>query len=55
MFPVEIAQMARAELEQAGADLTYREIEGLSHSYARTENPALIHWFNAALQVPSNA
>ena len=55
MFPVEIAQMARAELEQAGADLTYRQIEGLSHSYARTENPALIHWFKAALQVPSNA
>jgi phospholipase/carboxylesterase len=55
MFPVEIARMARAELEQAGADLTYREIVGLSHSYARTENPALIDWFNAALQVPSNA
>jgi len=55
MFPVEIAQMARAELEQAGADLTYREIVGLSHTYARSENPALINWFNRTLQVPIDA
>lgn len=52
MFPVEAAHMARDELERAGAELTFREIEGLSHTYARTENPALIQWFNPALTIP---
>ncbi|MBT4162905.1 MAG: phospholipase [Gammaproteobacteria bacterium] len=45
MFPVETAQMAEAELIAAGANLTCRIIEGLSHTYARTENPALLDWF----------
>lgn len=53
MFPIESAYMARAELEQAGANLKFREIEGLSHTYARSENPALIHWFNNKLAIPS--
>lgn len=53
MFPVEMAQMARYELEMAGAKLTYREIEGLSHTYARTENAALVNWFNPELTIPS--
>ena len=53
MFPIEVAWMARQELQDAGADLTFREIEGLSHTYARGENPALIEWFNAALTIPA--
>ncbi len=53
MFPIESAYMARAELEQAGANLTFREIEGLSHTYARSENPSLITWFNKELVLPS--
>lgn len=52
MFPIEAAQMARHELESAGAKLTYREIEGLSHTYARSEHPALIPWFNPELVIP---
>lgn len=55
MFPIETAWMAREELEGAGADLTFREIEGLSHTYARRESPALIEWFNPALTVASGA
>lgn len=51
MFPVETAQMAAEELKQAGADLTYREIDNLSHAYARSENPDLLAWFNPALKV----
>ena len=49
MFPIEVAYMAREELDRAGAQLTFREIEGLSHAYARSENPALIEWFNPTL------
>lgn len=45
MFPVETAHMAEAELTSAGANLTCRIIDGLSHTYARTENPALLDWF----------
>ena len=45
MFPVETARMAEAELTGAGADLTCRIIDGLSHTYCRTENPALLDWF----------
>ncbi len=52
MFPIETAHMAKHELETAGANLKYREIPGLPHSYARFENPALIEWFNPNLTVP---
>jgi phospholipase/carboxylesterase len=45
MFPIETAYMAQAELEAAGANLTFRPIEELSHTYARTENPAVLDWF----------
>ncbi len=45
MFPVETAYMAEAELTAAGSDLTCRIIDGLSHTYCRTENPALLDWF----------
>ena len=37
--------MAESELTAAGANLTCRIIEGLSHTYARSENPALLDWF----------
>lgn len=53
MFPVETAHMAAAELENAGADLIFRELEGHSHTYARSENPALIQWFNPRLTIPT--
>ncbi|MDZ7684856.1 MAG: hypothetical protein U5O39_07460 [Gammaproteobacteria bacterium] len=53
MFPIEAAHMAKHELEQAGADLTYREVDGLSHTYARAEHPALIERFNPALSIPA--
>ncbi len=51
MFPIEAAHMAKHELEASGAKVTYREIEGLSHTYARSEHPALIEWFNPELSV----
>ena len=54
MFPIETAYMAKHELENAGAKLNFREIQGLPHSYARFENPALLEWFNPQLTVANN-
>lgn len=51
MFPIETAYMAQSELSAAGANLTFRAIDGLSHTYARTENDALLKWFNPALSL----
>ncbi len=54
MFPIETAYMAQAELEAAGANLVFRPIEGLSHSFCRAEAPHVINWFNPALKSPAN-
>jgi phospholipase/carboxylesterase len=44
MFPVQTARMARAALETAGAHVVYREIQDLSHTYPRDENPRILDW-----------
>ena len=41
------ARMARETLLAAGARLVYREIEDLSHTYPRDENPRILDWLNA--------
>jgi phospholipase/carboxylesterase len=48
MFPPEMARHAQRALEEAGADVTYREIADLSHTYPRDENAAILDWFLAA-------
>lgn len=53
MFPVALARMARDELEKAGAQLVYREIEDLSHTYPREENARILEWFDPSLALPS--
>ena len=45
MFPPEMAQGAERALQQAGADVSYREIVDLSHTYPRDENAGLLDWF----------
>ena len=50
MFPVPMARMARDQLQAAGADVTYREIEDLSHTYPREENDRILRWFDPALR-----
>ncbi len=52
MFPVQTARMAHEALQKAGADITYREIQDLSHTYARDENDALLAWFDERLALP---
>ena len=44
MFPIEVARGARDALTIAGANLTYREIDDLSHTYPREENNRIIDW-----------
>jgi phospholipase/carboxylesterase len=36
--------MSRDALETSGARLVYREIEDLSHTYPRDENPHILDW-----------
>jgi phospholipase/carboxylesterase len=44
MFPVQVARMGRDALLAAGARVVYREIEDLSHTYPRDENPRILEW-----------
>src|SRR6202171_6140480 len=44
MFPVQVARQTRQALSAAGADVTYRELDDLSHSYPREINPAILSW-----------
>jgi phospholipase/carboxylesterase len=44
MFPVQVARQTQAALTAAGADVTYRELDDLSHCYPREMNPAILRW-----------
>lgn len=46
MFPVQTARQTQAALAAAGADVTYREIDDLSHAYPREINAELLRWLN---------
>jgi phospholipase/carboxylesterase len=48
MFPVEVARNASGLLAKAGAKVTYREIDDLSHTYPREINAWLLGWLNDA-------
>ena len=43
-----MARDAERALTKAGANVTYREIEDLSHTYPRELNPAILAWLRAA-------
>jgi phospholipase/carboxylesterase len=44
MFPVDVARMARDALTAAGAEVVYREVADLSHTYPREENARILDW-----------
>jgi phospholipase/carboxylesterase len=44
MFPIAMARMARDALTAAGAAVTFRELDDLSHTYPRDENPKILDW-----------
>jgi len=45
MFSIDIARTAHQALRGGGADITYREIADLSHTYPRDENAKILDWF----------
>jgi phospholipase/carboxylesterase len=47
MFAVDMAREAEVALSAAGARVTYREIEDLSHCYPSEVNPDLLAWMDA--------
>ena len=47
MFPIATAHLAREALTMAGARLVYRELDDLSHTYPRDENPKILDWLLA--------
>lgn len=51
MFPIAVARMADQELRRAGAEVTFREIADLSHTYPREENARILEWFDPALAI----
>jgi phospholipase/carboxylesterase len=48
MFPAAMAREAQQALAAAGADVTYREVEDLSHTYPREMNAAMLEWLAAS-------
>ena len=52
MFPVELARQANRALSRAGADVTYREVDDLSHTYPRELNGAMLDWLQATPAAP---
>ena len=54
LFPVALAQGARDALQEAGANLVYREIPDLSHTYPREENDRILTWFDPGLALPES-
>jgi len=50
MFPVEMARGADEALTAAGARVTYREIDDLSHTYPREINAPMLRWLNGATE-----
>ncbi|MCY4095112.1 MAG: phospholipase [Gammaproteobacteria bacterium] len=47
MFTVDIAQTAEYAFSAAGANVFYREISDLAHTYPEDANPELVDWFLA--------
>lgn len=47
MFPVSMAREARDALSAAGARVTYRELDDLSHTFPRELNPSVLAWLAA--------
>jgi phospholipase/carboxylesterase len=47
MFPVQVARQTSNLLSAAGADITYREIDDLSHCYPREMNAEILRWLSS--------
>jgi phospholipase/carboxylesterase len=52
MFPVQVARQTQAALSAAGAEVTYRELDDLSHCYPREMNRPILNWLNGERDSP---
>ena len=48
MFPVQVARQTEQALSAAGADVTYRELDDLSHTYPREMNAPILNWLRGS-------
>jgi phospholipase/carboxylesterase len=48
MFPVQVARHTQQALSAAGANVTYREIDDLSHCYPREINAEMLAWLRGS-------
>jgi len=55
MFPCALARQAHRSLARAGAAVTLREIEDLSHTYPRELNVAILNWLQTTPPSPEAA
>ncbi|KRR28613.1 phospholipase [Bradyrhizobium retamae] len=46
MFPVQVARQTAQALSAAGANVIYRELDDLSHTYPREMNAEILRWLN---------
>ena len=44
MFPVQVARQTQQALSAGGAEVTYRELDDLSHTYPREMNAPILNW-----------
>ena len=49
MFPIHRARDGSRALRKAGAEIRFREIDDLSHTYPREENDRILRWFDPEL------
>lgn len=47
MFPVQVARQTRDALSAAGADVSYHELDDLSHCYPSEMNARILRWLSA--------
>jgi phospholipase/carboxylesterase len=52
MFPADRARQDCDLLSRAGADITLKVIDGLSHTYPRDQNDGILTWFCPSLALP---
>lgn len=52
MFPIDRARQDCDLLTAAGADVTLRVIDDLSHTYPREQNDGILTWFDPSLALP---
>ncbi len=54
MFPINRTQQDFMVLKRAGADIVFKEIKNLSHTYLREENVHILKWLDSSIMLFEN-